>query len=235
MSPGLLAGDGPGLVRLVAEAGPVALLTLGVLALLSILTWSCWGSRWLALRRLLRDARTGRQAFVGAGSPEAFEARSRELPDGPLPRLFAAVRAEQRAMQPPGGRWNAAGAEAARAALERTLAARRDEELERARRGLTLLATVGATAPFIGLFGTVWGIMNAFLAIGDTRSADLAVVAPGIAEALTTTGLGLVAAIPAVWAYNSLGLGLRRLGVELDRFAADFLTAQDRVIARDEP
>lgn len=233
MTPVLFAGGVPGLGRLLAEAGPVAIVTLSVLALLSVLTWSCWGSRWLALRRLLRDTRAGRQAFVGAGSAEAFEARSRELPDGPLPRLFAAVRAEQRSLQPASGPWTVTAAAATRAALERTLAARRDEELERARRGLTLLATIGATAPFIGLFGTVWGIMNAFLAIGDTRSADLAVVAPGIAEALTTTGLGLIAAIPAVWAYNSLGLGLRRLAVELDRFAADYLTAQDRVIARD--
>jgi biopolymer transport protein TolQ len=230
----LLLGSGPGLFRLVAEAGPVALATLSLLALLSVLTWSCWGSRWLALRRLLRDTRAGRQAFVSAGSAEAFEARSRELPEGPLPRLFAAVRAEQRALMPGSGAWTPTAADAARCAIERTLAARRDQELERARRGLTLLATVGATAPFIGLFGTVWGIMNAFLAIGDTRSADLAVVAPGIAEALTTTGLGLIAAIPAVWAYNSLGLRLRRLGVELDRFAADFLTAQDRAIARQE-
>ncbi len=234
MSPGLLAEGAPGLARLVADAGPVAVLTLSVLALLSVLTWSCWVSRWLALRRLLRDTRAGRQVFVGSGSPESFEARSRELPDGPLPRLFAAARAEQRCLQPASGRWTPAGAEATRAALERTLAARREQELERARRGLTMLATIGATAPFIGLFGTVWGIMNALLAIGDTRSADLAVVAPGIAEALTTTGLGLVAAIPAVWAFNSLGLGLRRLGIELDRFAADFLTAQDREIAREE-
>ena len=155
------------------------------------------------------------------------------MPEGPVPRLFAAARAEQRSLQPAAGPWTPAAGDAMRAALERTLAVRRDEELERARRGLTLLATVGATAPFIGLFGTVWGIMNAFLAIGDTRSADLAVVAPGIAEALTTTGLGLVAAIPAVWAYNSLGASLRRLSIELDRFAADFLTAQDRAIAKD--
>lgn len=220
--------------RLVAEAGPVALLTLGVLAVLSVLTWATWGSRWLALRRLTADVSRARAAFVDCGSAEAFEARSRELPEGPLPRLFAAARAEQRAFAGAASRWTPAAGQALRAAVERTLAARRDEELERARRGLTLLATVGATAPFIGLFGTVWGIMNAFLAIGDTRSADLAVVAPGIAEALTTTGLGLIAAIPAVWAYNSLGLRLRRLAVELDRFAADFLTAQDRGLAASE-
>ena len=220
--------------RLVAEAGPVALATLGVLGVLSVLTWAAWGSRWRALRRLLEDARRARAAFVDAGTAAAFEPRSRELPDGPLPRLFAAARAEQRALWPASGRWTAAGAAAARAAVERTLAARRDEELERARRGQTMLATIGATAPFIGLFGTVWGIMGAFLAIGETRSADLAVVAPGIAEALTTTGLGLIAAIPAVWAYNSLSLAVRRLAVELDRFAADFLTAQDRAVAASE-
>ena len=108
--------------------------------------------------------------------------------------------------------------------------ARRAGELERARRGLALLATVGATAPFVGLFGTVWGVMDAFAAIGSARSADLAVVAPGIAEALVATAAGLMAAVPAVWANNALIRRLRWIGRELDDFTVDVLNVFDRSI-----
>ena len=87
---------------------------------------------------------------------------------------------------------------------------------------MLFLATVGAVAPFIGLFGTVWGIMNSFQAIAMTRDTNLAVVAPGIAEALFATGLGLLAAIPAVIAYNKFSHDLTRLGARLDLFADDF-------------
>ena len=87
---------------------------------------------------------------------------------------------------------------------------------------MLFLATVGAVAPFIGLFGTVWGIMNSFQAIAMTRDTNLAVVAPGIAEALFATGLGLLAAIPAVIAYNKFSYDLARFGARLDLFADDF-------------
>ena len=87
---------------------------------------------------------------------------------------------------------------------------------------MLFLATVGAVAPFIGLFGTVWGIMNSFQAIAMTRDTNLAVVAPGIAEALFATGLGLLAAIPAVIAYNKFSHDLTRFGARLDMFADDF-------------
>jgi biopolymer transport protein TolQ len=224
----------PELGRLVAEAGPVAHLTLGLLAVLSVGVWAVWGSRWLALRRLVRSTVEARREHRAAGGAEAFEARSRDLAPGPLTRLLAAARDEQRRLARGDGSWTPTSSSAARSVLERTLATRREEELQRARRGLTSLATVGATAPFIGLFGTVWGIMDAFLAIGEARSADLAVVAPGIAEALTTTGLGLVAAIPAVWAYNSLTRQVRRLGLELDGFATELVNEHDRSVAAAE-
>ena len=115
--------------------------------------------------------------------------------------------------------------------VERVLTNRVAREMEKLENRLLFLATVGATAPFIGLFGTVWGIMNSFQAIATSRDTNLAVVAPGIAEALFATGLGLLAAIPAVIAYNKFSNDLARLGARLDCFADDFLN----IIAQQTP
>ena len=106
--------------------------------------------------------------------------------------------------------------------VERTLTSAVAREMGLLERRMLFLATVGAVAPFIGLFGTVWGIMNSFQAIAMTRDTNLAVVAPGIAEALFATGLGLLAAIPAVIAYNKFTHDLTRFGARLDLFADDF-------------
>ena len=95
-------------------------------------------------------------------------------------------------------------------------------EMERVERYMTFLASTGATAPFIGLFGTVWGIMNSFQAIALTKNTSLAVVAPGIAEALFATALGLLAAIPAVIAFNKLSKDLDRYASRLETFASEF-------------
>ena len=95
---------------------------------------------------------------------------------------------------------------------------------------MMFLASVGSTAPFIGLFGTVWGVMNSFLAIGATKQTSLAVVAPGIAEALFATALGLVAAIPAVVAYNKLSNDLGRYAGRMETFAGEFIAILSRQI-----
>jgi biopolymer transport protein TolQ len=97
-----------------------------------------------------------------------------------------------------------------------------NKEMERLEKYIGFLATVGSTAPFVGLFGTVWGIMNSFQAIAMTKNTSLAVVAPGIAEALFATALGLVAAIPAVVAYNKLSTDIGRYGNRLETFAGEF-------------
>jgi biopolymer transport protein TolQ len=97
-----------------------------------------------------------------------------------------------------------------------------NREMERVERQMTFLASTGSTAPFVGLFGTVWGIMNSFQSIAVTKQTNLAVVAPGIAEALFATALGLVAAIPAVVAYNKISKDLDRYAARLDSFAGEF-------------
>lgn len=112
--------------------------------------------------------------------------------------------------------------------LDRIMGVTVGREMERIEKHLGFLATVGSTAPFIGLFGTVWGIMNSFRAIGLEKNTSLAVVAPGIAEALFATALGLIAAIPAVVAYNKLSSDMSRYGNRLDSFAQEFSAITSR-------
>jgi biopolymer transport protein TolQ len=102
-------------------------------------------------------------------------------------------------------------------------------EIEKLEKDISFLATTGATTPFIGLFGTVWGIMNAFKSIGEAGSTSLAIVAPGISEALITTAIGLVVAIPAVIAYNFLQNKIRVLVSEIDNFSYDFLNIAQKI------
>jgi biopolymer transport protein TolQ len=115
--------------------------------------------------------------------------------------------------------------------VTRALRRATNSEITRLEKYLTFLATTGSTSPFIGLFGTVWGIMTAFEGIGKTGSASLAVVAPGIAEALIATAIGLVAAIPAVMAYNHFQNKIRVLIKEMDNFSTEFLNIVQRNIA----
>jgi biopolymer transport protein TolQ len=112
--------------------------------------------------------------------------------------------------------------DALRDRIDRVMQITLGREMERLERYMTFLASVGSTAPFIGLFGTVWGIMNSFQAIAVTKQTSLAVVAPGIAEALLATALGLVAAIPAVIGYNKISSELGRYGGRLEAFAGEF-------------
>ncbi|HEY5973199.1 MAG TPA: protein TolQ [Geobacteraceae bacterium] len=116
--------------------------------------------------------------------------------------------------------------------IARALRRATTSEITRLEKYLTFLATTGSTAPFIGLFGTVWGIMTAFKGIGETGSASLAVVAPGIAEALIATAIGLVAAIPAVMGYNHFQNKIKVLIAEMDNFSTEFLNIVQRTFTR---
>ena len=116
--------------------------------------------------------------------------------------------------------------------IARALRRATTSEITRLEKYLTFLATTGSTAPFIGLFGTVWGIMTAFKGIGETGSASLAVVAPGIAEALIATAIGLVAAIPAVMGYNHFQQKIKVVIAEMDSFSTEFLNIVQRTFSR---
>lgn len=219
----------------VVHAGPVGWITMAVLVVMSTCSWAVFVARRAALARMIAQGRRAREAFLNAADTEAFAVRCGALPDGPVPRMFFEAHQQHadlvESVSTKGGGWDAVRASAGRELLTRTLLGARSREVLAARRGLVLLATIGATAPFVGLFGTVWGIVKAFGAIGATHNADLATVAPGISEALVATAAGLAVAVPAVWFYNSLSAGLRRLHAELDHFASLFLNAWDRAIA----
>jgi biopolymer transport protein TolQ len=208
---------------------------MAVLVGMSVVSWAAYVSRRAAVARLITESRRAREHFLSASDTEAFAQRCAALADGPVPRLFFEAHQQHVALAEgvarKGGGWDAVRSAAGRELLTRTLASARSREILAARRGLILLATIGATAPFVGLFGTVWGIVKAFGAIGATRSADLATVAPGISEALIATAAGLVAAIPAVWFFNALSGQVRGLAAELERFAVEFLNAWDRAVA----
>jgi biopolymer transport protein TolQ len=222
-----LAGDesvGFGLWSLVTQADPVVKVVLAILVLASIWSWTVIFDKTFRLGRLRRKARAFEQAFwSGAALDDLYRRLGREA-DHPMAMLFAAAMEEWRdSPRPPGG--------GARALLERIgkiMSLTLDRELEMLERHLSSLATIGSTAPFVGLFGTVWGIMNSFQSIALTRNTTLAVVAPGIAEALLATALGLVAAIPAVVAYNKLSGELERYANRVTSFADEFTVVLSR-------
>jgi biopolymer transport protein TolQ len=222
-----LAGDeavGFGLWSLVMQADPVVKVVLALLVLASIWSWTVIFDKTFRLGRLRRKTRGFERAFwSGAALDDLYRRLGRDA-DHPMALLFAAAMEEWRdSPRPPPG--------AARALLERinkVMSLSLERELEALERHLNSLATIGSTAPFVGLFGTVWGIMNSFQSIALTRNTTLAVVAPGIAEALLATALGLIAAIPAVVAYNKLSGDLDRYANRVTNFADEFTVVLSR-------
>ncbi|MEM7247666.1 MAG: MotA/TolQ/ExbB proton channel family protein [Acidobacteriota bacterium] len=231
MIPGLAGLD---VAEALAASGLAARLTLFVLLVMSIATWATWITAWWRLKRRVTSVRQGRRSFRDAGDTARFAGACETDPDAPVSRLFFSFHDEYEALVRRGGGrlgGSLASQEAARQLLGRRVGDARNRQVEQARGGLTLLAVVGSTAPFVGLFGTVWGVMDALSALGLEGSAELAVIAPGIAEALIATAAGLVAAIPAVWGHAVLLGSLRELRTELDSFASELLDVYDRSVA----
>ncbi len=201
------------------------IVKLVMLVLLGASVW-CWAiifDKTVRLRRLRNQAENFEESFWSGGSLEDLYDRIGRHPGHPMATVFAAAMEElRRAMQ----RQDMISDDRLRAGLQQrinqAMHVSADREMDRLERYMAFLATVGSTAPFIGLFGTVWGIMNAFTAIAVNKDTSLTVVAPGIAEALFATALGLLAAIPAVVAYNKLSTDLDRYGSRLETFAAEF-------------
>jgi biopolymer transport protein TolQ len=199
------------------EADPVVKAVMLILAVASIWSWAVAVDKWLQFGDLDQHARKFEREFWSGRSIDDMDERAGDRPRDALSRVYAAAAREWREAR----RVGIAG-EAAQLMLDRVdrlMSAQIAREMQRASRSLGVLATVGASAPFIGLFGTVWGIMNAFTNIAAQQQTNLAVVAPGIAEALFATALGLVAAIPAVIFYNKFTGDLDRFGDRLDTFS----------------
>lgn len=200
---------------------PIVTATLWLLVGFSVIAWTLiLAKAWLQLR-LARENRVFREAFWSALSLPDAEAATKAA-NGPLARLAAAGFAGLRAVND-GGLLSLAQGGERQDVLERSLRQAVQKERHRLESGLMVLASIGSTAPFVGLFGTVWGIMHALQDIGRTGAAGLDIVAGPIGEALIATAIGIATAVPAVLAYN---YGLRRLKLyvaELEEFATDFL------------
>jgi len=198
------------------------------LVLASIWTWTIIMGHWSRIRRLGRRSRAFEADFWQAGDVDRFfdERGSENLPSA---RVLAAGIGEWRRSTAV-KKVDAAGA---RARLDAAMANAVASESDALAGRLNVLATIGAVAPFVGLFGTVWGIMRSFSDIAGANNSSLAVVAPGIAEALFATALGLFAAIPAVIAYNRLSFAVGRLEAGLQRFADGFHATLSRELEQE--
>jgi biopolymer transport protein TolQ len=198
------------------EADPVVKGVMLILAVASIWSWAVAVDKWLQFGELDSQARKFERQFWSGRSMDDVDDSADRARDA-LSRVYAVAAREWRDARRTGA--VAEGAQFLLERVDRLMQAQISREMGRASRSLGLLATVGASAPFIGLFGTVWGIMNAFTSIAQQQQTNLAVVAPGIAEALFATALGLVAAIPAVIFYNKFTGDLDRFGDRLDTFS----------------
>ena len=192
-----------------------------VLLVASVWSWAIILDKVWRLKRLHRDAVRFEDAFWSGGSLDDLYERMGQLPRDPMAAVFSSAMREWRRASTKGSIGQGL-AEALRDRIDRVMQITLGREMERLERYMTFLASVGSTAPFVGLFGTVWGIMNSFQAIAVTKQTSLAVVAPGIAEALLATALGLVAAIPAVIGYNKISSELGRYGGRMEAFAGEF-------------
>ena len=207
---------------LFVRADVIVKIVVVLLFLASIWSWAIICEKFLRLRRLRGLADEFEDSFWSGGSLEDLYDRLGDAVGHPMEMLFAAAMREWRRSTARGLSHDNSLRAGIRERIQQVMQVSLNREMERLERHLGFLATVGATAPFLGLFGTVWGIMNSFEAIAISKDTNLAVVAPGIAEALFATALGLVAAIPAVVAYNKFSGDLARYANRLEGFAGEF-------------
>jgi len=219
-----------GILDLVLSAGPVAKTVLLILLGFSIISWALIVEKWWQFRRVKRQTLAFLKIYREGRRGTAVHAAVKKYRESPLAQLYAAAYQEVAGLEESlddvddvGG----VGVEVAQRAMRRAAG----HEVSRLERYLPFLATTASAAPFIGLFGTVWGIMAAFQGIGQQGSASLAVVAPGISEALIATAFGLGVAIPAVIGYNYFVNRVKHWSAEMDGFALDVLNLLARPTA----
>lgn len=209
---------------LFARATLIVKFVMIMLVFASIWCWAVIVDKWIQYRKARAEAAVFDRSFWSGEPLDALFDKIGAQPKGQSEKIFAAGMLEwRRSHRQDGGL--IAGAQAR---IDRSMDVAISKEAGRLQKGLPVLATVGSTAPFVGLFGTVWGIMNAFIEIAEQQNTSLAVVAPGIAEALLATGLGLLAAIPAVIYYNKLSADSDRIVSGYEAFADEFATILSR-------
>ncbi len=214
------AGADMSVLALFLQADIVVKIVMLRLLLASVWVWAIVFEKFTALRRARKAADGFEDRFWSGGSLDELYDQEGAKPTHPMAAVFGAAMGEWRRSQ------RVAGADMSRSGVrdrvDRAMNVTVSREMDRLERWMIFLASVGSTAPFIGLFGTVWGIMHSFSAIAAMHNTNLAVVAPGIAEALFATAIGLVAAIPAVLAYNKISTDLSRFAARLEGFGTEF-------------
>ena len=205
------------LLQLFLRADFVVKSVIIILILSSIYSWALIFDKYRLFKRIEQSTSLFEDKFWKAKSAEAFYKNLPAKTPDPLTLIFKSAMVELLKTKS-----KAAAVQTAR--VERAIEVSTDNEIKNIEKNFTFLATVGSTAPFVGLFGTVWGIMNSFQSIAISRNTSLAIVAPGIAEALFATALGLLAAIPAVVAYNKFNNDAKKYSQKLENFSKRFLS-----------
>lgn len=213
------ASNSSALVEMVHNSGPVAFTVLVILLLASIFSWTIMLSKWSAFGKAHTQSQRFVRAFRKSTRLSEIASVAEQFKPSPLVAVFNEINDEYQRQN--GGR----GMPRNPVALERAAQTASSETLTAMESRMTWLATIAAIAPFIGLFGTVMGIIDAFHGLGTAGAATLRAVAPGISEALITTAAGLVVAIPAVIGYNQLTARLREFGARMDDFGRELLNA----------
>ncbi len=225
---------GQDVFELVARSSPISKLVLLVLILFSVTSWGIILFKLWALNRAERQSTAFLDVFRRSAKFSEVQAVCKNLSESPLVGIFQAGYAELNTQLRQGVPTQTGATVAARVtlkslpALDRALLRAAGVEVNKLENRVSFLATTASITPYIGLFGTVWGIMAAFQGIGQTGSTNLAVVAPGIADALIATAAGLFAAIPAVYFYNHLASRVKLLASEMDDFSLEFLNISER-------
>jgi biopolymer transport protein TolQ len=237
--PAAEAGEQPtDVLSLVARSGPVAKAVLLILIVFSVLSWAIVFYKAVHFRKAEQQSRAFLDVFRRSSKFSEVQAVCRSLSHSPLVGLFQAgyteLNGQLRGAPAGGGASDRPPAAAARPtlksldAVDRALLRASGSEVNKLEHRVGFLATTASITPFIGLFGTVWGIMTAFQAIGAVGSSNLAIVAPGIAEALIATAAGLFAAIPAVYFYNHFTHKVKTFATAMDDFSLEFLNIAER-------
>lgn len=204
------------------QADIVVKLVMLLLIVASVWTWAIIFDKVLLMRRLRARAQQFEEVFWSGGSLDDLYDRVSTRASDPMATLFVAAMREWRRFSARGQAFKEGASATLQQRVERVMDITLGREMENVEKRMIFLASVGSSAPFIGLFGTIWGIMNSFTSIAAAETTSLAVVAPGIAEALFATALGLVAAIPAVIGYNKLSTDIARYADRLEAFSGEF-------------
>jgi biopolymer transport protein TolQ len=213
------------ILEMLHNSGPVALVVLGLLLLTSLYSWAIMLQKWSSFRRARSQSVRFLRAFRKTAHIQEAATISEQFKPSPLVAVFDETYAEYKRQSENFGHISNA------AALQRAAQSAASEALTTLESRMTWLATIGAVAPFLGLFGTIWGIIDAFHGLGTAGAATLRAVAPGVSEALITTAAGLAVAVPAVVGYNQYTAQLREFAARLDDFARELLNALEDSIS----